>query len=150
MHNAWERKSFSRQTNQETLHSVLTLWIISVPSKSSWPPCSFRLPCPSQFFDSFLRERCKVSMSCKRLNQGAKCECQRRGLNAKGKKPGAALWFQISMTYALEPANNWAYPKRNQAMLSTNQLGFHFQLHFSKMFTKFAFLYGDFSVCCCS
>lgn len=46
--------------------------------------------------------------------------------NAEGKKSGAALWFQKSVTSLPEPARNQAYPKRNRTVVSTNHLGFHF------------------------
>lgn len=117
----WERDSFSRQTAQETLQHVLKLLIISMPSKSSRLSCPFRLAWPSQFsvFGRFLRERDKISMSCKGLNQGTEYAYQIRGLlDAEGKKLGGALWFQKSVAYLPEPARNQAYPKRNQSGFS--------------------------------
>ena len=84
-------------------------------------------------------------MSRKCLNEGAKCGCELRVLMLKKNSQGCSLsqlWFQKSMISLPEPARSQAYHKRNQPVLSTNKLGFLFQLGFGEMFTRICLPWG--------
>lgn len=67
--------------------------------------------------------------------------------STEAKKPRAAQLASCGSrnpckAYLPAPVRNQVYRKRNQTMVSTNQINFPFQLYFDKMFIEFAFLWG--------